>query len=95
MAYVLDDGTRSLGVLLRQARSDLLAAALSEPATPAVSKQLRQVLGLDLDGAGCVRLGERDPALAALQQRARGARPAALVEFEAVAAPITQQAPSR
>ena len=75
MAYVLDDGSRSIGVTLRQDGPAALDATFPEPATPPLVGQLRRILGLDLDGPGFARLAERDPALTALQARAPGVRP--------------------
>jgi DNA-3-methyladenine glycosylase II len=79
LAFPVDGGRGYAGAILRQPEPDgpvEIELTLTEGADPdAAAAQVARVVSLDHDGEEFMRVGERDPVIAELQQRHRGQRP--------------------
>jgi DNA-3-methyladenine glycosylase II len=80
LAFAVEGGWETTGVRVRQDGADVTAEVVS-PESPgaelmtAVRAQVERILSLDVDGSGFPAVGERDPVVAALQERYPGLRP--------------------
>lgn len=77
LAFVADDLSHQVGVLLRQAEPDgsLTAEITGTPDETAVERQVRRILSLDHPVDGWLAAGRADPVLGAVQAAHPGQRP--------------------
>jgi len=76
LAFCVDGYSAQVGVEVSQDTGGDVHGVIHGPATdPAVRDQVARVLSLDQDGTEFVKVAERDPVIARLQQAAPGLRP--------------------
>ena len=79
LAFVSDDLSQHVGVVIRQDPDSSLVADLAGPAGPAdeaaVARQLRRILSIEGPAAGWVAAGRADPVLGGVQAAYPGLRP--------------------
>ena len=78
-AWPVDEDWRTVAVALRQSGEGVVRGELAGTPPSGLARRARgeveQILSLDVDGEGFIALGDRDPVVAALQQRFAGLRP--------------------
>jgi DNA-3-methyladenine glycosylase II len=78
LVFPVDGSWNTIGVSVEQVNKEVIAHLAANPGDEPIASirnQLEHILGLDIDGTGFARLGQKDEVIAALQQERRGVRP--------------------
>lgn len=75
LAFPVEGDWRTAGASVRQDKDIVLAEIFGEVDSGSVTRQLRRILSLDVDGRGYLAVGRRDPVIGRLQHEFHGLRP--------------------
>ena len=75
VAFLLDGSYQAVGACLTEEANGVAVEIVGNADPDAAAEQVRRILSLDVDATGYEAVGERDPAIGALQERYPGLRP--------------------